>query len=661
MKKILLLIFFTGLFCSAKAQFGGRNNNVTLGDKAFRNQDYYEAAHYYLKAAEGIKLTGDVAMPYQAADAGDKEKENKDGKSRAYLSYQLAESYRLYENYIEAEGWYKKVLDEGNEKEYPLARLWYGVCQRATQKYDEAIIQLEQFKAAYKGDNANVSIADKEIANCRFAKEQHQYPGLFDITKKTGDWNSGDGSDYTVVKNNGNYWFTSSRPVDGDKKRVNRIYMAGNGVVKPEVVLLKDEGKVKELEYGAPAFDATGQRMYYTRWYKEGTKTVKQIYVAQMQNGEWGIPKKLNNNVNVDGYNAIQPFVTADGKKLYYASDRPGGQGEDDIWVSDLNGDGSPVNAVNLGIVINTSSDDHSPYYDVKTKRLIYSTKGFVGLGGYDFFESFDIDGKWSAPQNMGYPFNSAKDDLYYFPEDGNSNKFYISSDRESDCCMNIFEGYDKRRMIAGTVKDCSSQKPLGGVKISFMDSVSKLVYKDVVTPASAGYSFMLTSQRAYTIKLEKPGYFTKLIPVTASGSGSADSLLNADFCMQAFVLNKPVPIRNILYDFNEATLRPESKVVLNELIALLRENPAIHIELAAHTDSQGTDEYNEKLSLARAQSCVEYIISEGIGSDRIYAKGYGERKPIAPNTLPDGKDNPEGRQLNRRTEFTVVKIDKLY
>ena len=147
-------------------------------------------------------------------------------------------------------------------------------------------------------------------------------------------------------------------------------------------------------------------------------------------------------------------------------------------------------------------------------------------------------------------------------------------------------------------------------------------------------------------------------MPVPASGTMRNDTLLNPDICLQAFKVDKPIVIKNVLYDYDKATLRPESRSVLNGVVSILKDNPKIKVELAAHTDSIGSDVYNNKLSQSRAQACVDYIVTSGIDESRIYAKGYGKRRPIAPNSLPNGKDNPEGRQQNRRTEFTVLKIE---
>jgi OOP family OmpA-OmpF porin len=187
---------------------------------------------------------------------------------------------------------------------------------------------------------------------------------------------------------------------------------------------------------------------------------------------------------------------------------------------------------------------------------------------------------------------------------------------------------------------------------------LSKQTIKQLVTDNTARYAFDVRTKRPYKLVLEKSGYFTKVIPVPANGQMAGDTLNNPDICLQAFAVDKPIVIKNVLYDYDKATLRPESKVVLDELVTIMNDNPKIKVELGAHTDSKGSDAYNQKLSQARAQACVDYIVSKGIADSRIYAKGYGEKRPIAPNTLPNGKDNPEGRQLNRRTEFTVLKLE---
>ena len=653
MKPLLFTFLILAVATGTYAQYD--MSYKALADKAFNNKDYYEAAFYYNKIAAGMQLTKQNEVPFQTVIKKPKKSKPAD---RLMISYDLAESYRLYQNYLEAEPWYNKVITENADAQYPLARLWYGTCLRANQHFDEAIKQLNQFITGYNSDVKYTDMAKKEISNCRFAIEQYKYPALIEAVKMKAPWNS-DGSDYAIVKAQGTYWYTSSRLIKEDKKHLNRIYTANvANSYQPQLISFKNDEDKKELEYGTPAIAPSGKRIYFTRWYKEGSKTLHAIYYSIRDDNGWSAPQKLNANVNAEGYNSIQPFITADGKTLLFSSNKPGGQGGYDIWMSALADDGSPVNSTNPGSIINTPLDEQAPWYDLDSKRLIYSSKGFIGLGGFDFFESMGISGKWTAPQNMGYPMNSAKDDLYYLPESDKPGKFYLSSDRESDCCLDLFEVYDRSYTLTGLVTDCDTHQPLAGATVSLIDSLSKNKIRQLKLGADGKYSFIIKTRRPYNLLLGKEGYFTKSIPVAADGKITRDTLFNAEICLQAFKVGKPIVIKNVLYDFNKATLRPESMAILNGLVKIMNDNPKIKVELSAHTDSVGGDIYNIKLSQQRAQSCVDYIVSKGIPEARIFARGYGKQHPVAPNSLPNGKDNPEGRQLNRRTEFTVLKTE---
>ncbi|MEP6611272.1 MAG: OmpA family protein, partial [Mucilaginibacter sp.] len=449
-------------------------------------------------------------------------------------------------------------------------------------------------------------------------------------------------------------WFTASRYDTRQKKYLNNIYKIGaQNTLGAAFVKPGDAETGTYTEYGTPSLTQSGKRIYFTAWRKNGNKINLAIYYGQFVNNRWTTLVKLNSNVNTNGYNALQPFVTGDGKRLFFASDKPGGQGGMDLWVSNLDNDGNPLDATNLGNKINSPEDEAAPFYDAGNNKLIYSSKGFTGLGGFDFFESYNNKGQWGVPVNLGYPLNSSKDDLYYFEDPADNRRSYISSDRESDCCLNLFEVNYKQLFINGKISRCDSGKVLQGVKISLVDTTTNQVLNTVETSATGNYLFEIDNKKGYRLRIEKDGYFSKIIPVTLKGS---DTLFNPLTCLQQYQVNKPIRIKNILYDFDKATLRPESKSDLDSLVKILADNPGFEIELASHTDSIGSDVYNLNLSQLRAQECVNYIISKGVNKDRLYAKGYGKNRPIAPNTFPDGTDNPAGRQLNRRTEFTVVK-----
>jgi len=660
MKKLVLAIFLFQLLSSANAQYVA--TPLVFADKAFRDANYYEAAYYYKKALDVLDRA-DPAMPYRSKGHA---RPRTHAADPDYLAYQLGESYRLYYDFLAAAAWYKRVLDAGASQQYPLAGLWYGVCLRADQRFDQAISQLERFVNSYSGDKKYLEIAKKELADCRFAKKQYGSPLQFDIAMMKGSFNLG-GSDYAVSYGGQEFYFTSSRIVNSQGKHLSNLFvLPKNDHDNFSLVTFPDEGAGNVVEYGTPSLCRSGSRMYFTRWYKKGSgQTVHEIAVCDLDNGQWSKPRKLNAQVNAEAFDALQPFVTPDGKKLFFVSNRPGGLGGDDIWQSDLNDQGDPVNAMNLGAAINTPSDDQAPWYDEAANKLVFSSKGLVGLGGFDLYVSYNHKGQWTKPQNMGYPVNSAKDDLYYMPDPDDSHKFYLSSDRASECCLNIFEVYQKElsrdtiARIAGRILDCDSSHLLAGVKVSLVDSITRDMVSSVITDGHSPYLLAAFDFKTYQLGFEKSGYFTKYVALKNAVAVEGDSArLNLDVCLKPFKVDKPIALKNILYDFDKATLRPESMVALDTLVSILHDNPKIRIELSSHTDSVGGDAYNLKLSQDRAQSCVDYILSKGISKDRIYAMGYGKRKPVAPNSLPGGKDNPAGRQLNRRTDFKVKEAE---
>ncbi|OCX50387.1 hypothetical protein BEL04_21625 [Mucilaginibacter sp. PPCGB 2223] len=623
-------------------------------DRAFDEKDYVTSAYYYEKALENKTATTQGTVPYFST----RQNVYEDEKMAGYIIYRLAESYRLYHNLLQAEPWYRYVIDK-YVTTYPLSRYWYAVCLRSNKKIDEAIKNLQLFLKDNK-DKQYTAIANKELATCLFAQAQIKNPTLSSAAKMQGI--NGDAGDFGLTVNNGKYWFTSSRSVRGGSERINHLYIADQA--NPAKVNRVDPGgdTRQQMHYGPASLSASGKLMYFTIWYKEQEKTISAIYYSKNSAGKWSAPQKLN-RVNADGYNSMQPSVADDGKRLFFASNRPGGQGGTDIWISDLDADGQPINATNAGSSINTTDDEQAPYYSIAEHKLYFSSKGLAGMGGFDLFESTDTLGSsWTKPHNLGYPLNSTKDDLYYYPDSRDSSVAYLSSDRESECCLNLFKAKIVRpkpvppptAILTGTVINCATGKPLQGVTITLLDSLTSQV-ASYITDATGRYKIRLTARHNYSLRLEKKDYFAKYAPVPAVTTTKVDTLFNPVVCQQEYQLNKPIVINNILYDFNSFELKPESKTVLDGLITILNDNPKIKVELGSHTDGLGTDKANNELSQDRAQECVNYIILKGIAPERIIAKGYGKQVPIAPNTLPNGQDNPEGRKLNRRTEFTVL------
>ncbi|WP_158266924.1 OmpA family protein [Chitinophaga niastensis] len=671
MKKITLcwLVIFMGIINSIQAQYVYDFKHTA--DIFYNARDYYSAAQYYNKALGTFKIKPEQVLPYTLADAAPPS-----GKLKDYQQVvaRLAESYRLFNDYGNAETWYSQVVGFNNPA-YPQARYWYAICLRANGKYDQALEQFNKFKQSYTAADEYSTRTPLEIASCEFALSEASRQPRFTIVKTAGNVNEGGANYAPVILNEGSLMFTSSRaenpplPTNAktaeDKKKqvkkgnpyVNDLYIAtGNGNTFDFSQKLKIP-TAKGFEQGVSAVTPDGNTLYLTRWTEKGGTKLAAIYISTHQNGTWSEPKILGDNVNVAGYNSMQPFVTADGKYLLFASNRPGGMGKNDLWYCIMN-NGTPGGARNMGTAINTKDEEQAPFYDEEKNLLVFSTDGRVGLGGLDFFQSEGDFGTWSTPVNMGRPLNSPKDDIYYTALN-NTHPFaagFISSDRESICCLEVFGIKRISKIASGLILDCDTHQPLQGATVTLLDTVRQKTIQKITLDATGRYSFEVDPQRFYKILAEKENYFTKAIYFNTDTLAAIDSMDNPTLCLKHYEIEKPIVLNNIYYDFGKATLRPESRIVLDTVADMLKDNPKLTIEMSAHTDSVGSVKYNDKLSQARAQSCVDYLISKGISSNRLIAKGYGKSMPIAPNSLPNHKDNPEGRQLNRRTEFKVLR-----
>ena len=666
--KLRILTFLILLSAVGHAQFV--TNSRRVADIYFQNKEYYAASEYYKKALN-ISTATDTAAGVVTPYGFEKKVKEADPKQEdyEYNVYQLASSLRLYKNYKDAQAWYAIAVNFTNPR-YALSPYWYGETLRANQKYDEAILAYNAFLTKYKQEDEYTKDAKMEISSCRFAMFENKYPRLFQLEKLGNNINQA-GSNYTPYLVNNNFYFTSSRPVAKSGKDevledntgkskvskkqspyVNAVYEVSGSPLSKNISLQKVSAATTNKESAAPAFHPSGKIMYMTSWTAKGTKKIYQYNAVVGGAAKWSEPLELGNQVNVNGFNAMQPFVTKDGKFFIYASDRPGGQGKYDLWYCPLLGDGSLGAAVNMGPEINTREDEQAPYYNSKTGKLLYSSNGKIGLGGMDFYESDGDFSKWSQPRNMGYPFNSSKDDMYFTPLNDDDTEGYVSSDRASLCCLEIFHIKVKYLSIQGVVLDCNTKKPLEGVEVTLTDSLGQ---EKMTSGASGQYAFRVTNNRMLKLRAEKEDYFSKELTYTYDLL-SADTLFNPLLCLVPMVIDKPIVLQDIYYDFDRDSLKEESKVVLDDLYKIMTDNPKIEIELSAHTDNIGTEAYNDDLSNRRAKSCVDYLVSKGIPASRMTSKGYGFHKSVAPNQLSDGTDNPAGRQMNRRTEFKVTK-----
>lgn len=641
-------------------------------DRAAKDQDFYTAAVYYEKAISVQKEKMDEYNPYNGEVIELKANKGK-VSSRKKLIFKLAESYRMYNNWEAAAPWYTQAA-QFPEPEFQTAKYWNAICLRTKGNYAQAGLMLEQFLKVHTTKDEWTKWANAELANCKFAMEEQKKKSLvkYQANKLPTAVNDQSANYAPVLLSNDMLAFTSSRNTWG-MERGNMIPKNNTTISKEShvndlfIVTLAKMNDTKEanvpiaaMDQGAASFSTDKTRMYITRWTMQNGKKMSSIYLStQQKDGKWTTPTVLNNYVNANGYSSKQPFISTDGRWLFFSSDRPGGMGKFDIWVCNLGNDGLPsAQATNL-VKINTAGEEEAPFYNNSTSQLFFSSNGRAGFGGLDFYVSTGTPGSFSTPINLGEPFNSPKDDVYFTTtsaQDPLSNA-YISSDRFSACCLEIVNINRQQQAwtIIGKVINCKDQKVLPGASGAIKDQQNQSTIATATTDANGKYSSPYKEGQKITIQFSKEGFFTTTKDLEPVIDRNASTLTLPDVCLQPIEIDKPIEIPNILYDYDKATLRSESKPILDSLAIVLKENDHLNVELGSHTDSKGSDSYNMRLSEARAKSCVQYLISKGVRKERLTYKGYGETMPIAPNENSDGSDNPEGRQRNRRTEFKIL------
>lgn len=665
MKKALVLAGCMLFIHAVNAQFA--YNYQKAADEYFKKGDYYSAAQYYERALSQKPSKLDKVDPYKVEPLT-KEKKAAVTGSREEIVYKTAESFKMVNNYPKAEPYYKEVAETAPGT-YPLARYWYGKSLRYNSKFADAEAALNQFVNEYTAADEYAEDAKREIASLQFIqKELRKDTSMYAVQKISADAFTS-GADYApAIVNNNTIVFTSTRADDKastDKKtHLNRLFQgqAGNTVTfsATKVEMPQPTG----VHQGVAAVTPDGNTMYLTRWTGINGKNTASIFVSRRSEDTWSEPALLQGDVNVEGYSSQQPFVSPDGQHLFYSSNKPGGKGNFDLYVLPVSGAGNGGVSTNLGDAINTSRDDQAPFYHAPSKALIFSSNGRVGMGGFDFYQAKGTVGAWAEPVNLGYPVNSVKDDIYIA---SNTSKYlldnvYFSSDRFSPCCLEMFALSKTRpkRAIFGMVTDCKTGLPIGGATVVVMDTVSNQQVVSLTTSATGRYELTMDDYQPLKVTASAEGYEgANSIHFFAPSDEEVNTLNNPSICLNKpevpFEVEKPVLMNNIFFEFDKYKLLPTSYPKLDELITLLKQWPSAAVEIGAHTDALGDDQYNMNLSEQRAKSVVDYLVSQGIEATRLQAKGYGETVPVAPNKKENGRDNPEGRAKNRRVEFKVL------
>ncbi|MDT8416850.1 MAG: OmpA family protein [Lutibacter sp.] len=586
--------------------------------------------------------------------------------NKYYAMRQLADAYIMLRQPEKALPIYEKVVQQPNvPSEY---YLYYAQTLRANGQYEESKEWMKKYSDAGNQEDSRVK---------RFFEKEDLASGIFNAREKNFlkkvNFNS-KYNDFGAVVLNDQIVFTSSSDEGVSVKR--RYAWDGQPLLDMYQVPLegasastatKLEGDVNTIHHDGPAtFNAEGTKMYFSRNNFHDNKKITNnkgvmlmgIYSADLVNGKWTNVKPSNLN-NAD-YIVYHPSLSKDGKELYFSSDMPGGFGGTDIYVSDVNADGSLGTPKNLGEIVNTEGNESFPFIHYEEETLYFSSDDHVGAGLLDIFAAVkDQNGNIVNVINLGEPINSEKDDFaYYLSPDGLSG--YISSNR--DAGMGGDDIYAFTRIppltLKGQIFDAINGKPVAGAKVILArKNGEEIAY--FITEADGAYEHLIERDKEFVLKGSKAKYQDVQKEFNSFGLEKERELI-VDLNIPMSPIEDVVilaDLNTIYFDLDKSNIRLDAALELDKVVTLMNKYPGMVIRLESHTDSRADDNYNMKLSNRRAKSTYEYIISKGIDAKRIPKyEGFGESQLV--NKCSNGVNcTEEEHQLNRRTEFIILKM----
>jgi outer membrane protein OmpA-like peptidoglycan-associated protein/tetratricopeptide (TPR) repeat protein len=381
------------------------------------------------------------------------------------------------------------------------------------------------------------------------------------------------------------------------------------------------------------------------------------IYISTLEGKTWSAPVKMQDHINSKDWEP-SATISADEKTIFFTSNRDGGFGGTDIYSAKLKADGHWEEPVNMGATINTKYDEDAPYIHPDNKTLFFSSRGHKSMGGFDIFTTQYNEEKkeWSAPENAGYPINTADDDIYFICS-ADGTKGYFSSWRadsygEKDLYVIHRPGGSSNVIVLkGNIYNKETSLPLGSDITITNNETHEVVGKFKSNSLTGRYTLVLPHGKNYGISVKSDGYVFYSENFNMP-EGNPFFEVKKDVYLEPIKVGSTIVLKNIFFDFDKATLRPESKTELENLYTFLTEHGEVKVELSGYTDSAGDEKYNKKLSDKRADEVVKFLIDKGIAKNRLSGKGYGESNPISTN------ETEEGRQLNRRTEFKIIGLN---
>lgn len=409
-----------------------------------------------------------------------------------------------------------------------------------------------------------------------------------------------------------------------------------------------------EPNKGALSVSQDGEWMVFAGQLSNQQHKSFDIYISYHTPQGWSEPQSLGAAINTDFYES-GPTLSPDKRALYFCSDRPGGYGGLDLYVSYRNANGRWSEAINMGQAVNSAGDEQAPYIHADNQTLYYTSNGLPGYGNSDLFIiRKNAKGEWGTPENLGYPINTIENEGSLAVSADGLTAYYASDRSDSRGSLDIYK-FELRPdirpyrtlYVKGFVIDRKTNKPLPS-SVELVDNTTNLPLMKVQTDELGEYFITLPTGKDYTFTVNRKGYlfYSQLYELSTK---NADSVYKKDIYLQPVEINAVATFRNVQFANNSFEIPRAGFIELDRLLQVLTENPSLKLEIGGHTDNVGKAEDNLILSTNRAKSIVEYLVSRGIDGKRLVYKGYGATQPIADNTTE------QGRAQNRRTTFTVT------
>ena len=542
---------------------------------------------------------------------------------------------------------------------YPRAYFIMANLHFTTENYDEAKSNYLKFLTFKPKNQADLKRTADNLVLCDFRSQMMKNPVPFNPVNIGPNVNS-PGFDYVnaVSLDETQLFFTrkgaNPRSDENFYRSVSAISASGQLNWSPGIEIgapLNTPGNE-----GALCVSPDGMTIIITCCSRPDSYGGCDLYYSQKIGNNWSEPINLGPDVNSSAWDT-QPSLAADGRTLYFVSTRSGGHGGSDIWKSLLQDDGYWGKPINLGDSINTSGEERTPFIHPDGRTLYFSSNGHLGMGGFDLFVSrMKIDGTWSKPENLGYPVNTKLDEINLVIN-AKGNEAYISAERPNgygNIDIYRFEMPVQSRpapvsYVHGKVYDKNTLIPLSA-SFELIDMQSNAVVVSSVSDQVTGEFVMsLPVDKDYALNVSCKGYLFYSMNFSLNKDHDVTNPIKLDIPMQPVAVGEKVVLRNIFFDTDKYELLSDSKAELGKLITFLSKNVALNIEIGGHTDSEGSDSHNVTLSQNRAKAVYDYLIANGVSSEKLTYKGYGKTMPI------DSNDTPAGRANNRRTEFKVM------